>query len=239
MSMTAGPNLRPVQMKGVDNSIKLTTMIPTIRKLLLYAHSDQIQVLLLLQQVDRIQYLCRLLVLILSCCVDKSNFAGYNIPRPPNIKTSNVENKEQSGSGIASFIGKTYTANENGQIRMTGPQYYHNVNSVPVPTDLKCTSMGSTVAEIEWNIPPPIKLVGNSNPMSQVLSYSTQLSWRNRNDGAQGWETAKTLIKGHICRKKNLMAGACYDFRVRLVEELPGGMLGIHNILLDRFSQLI
>ena len=56
---------------------------------------------------------------------------------------------------------------------------------------------------IRWNSP---KKNG-----SEILGY--ELQWRHW--GGNTWKTAKNLISGTECRKKNLLAGKRYEFRVR------------------------
>jgi curved DNA-binding protein CbpA len=73
---------------------------------------------------------------------------------------------------------------------------------VPVPFGLKCTSIGTTMVELEWQI---------SQNHPQTLSV--ELSWKNRAMGLRVWESASTLISSGRCRKKNLVAGAVYEFR--------------------------
>lgn len=43
------------------------------------------------------------------------------------------------------------------------------------------------------------------------------------------WESASKLISSGKCRKKNLVPGGTYEFRVRAVEELAGGLLGYRS----------
>jgi hypothetical protein len=95
---------------------------------------------------------------------------------------------------------------------------------VPRPFQLKCISLGPSMVDLEWKLVPPVAV---SRPIP-ISTYAFELSWRDRsvNVHAQVWESTKKLISGNQCRKKNLTAGATYDFRVRAVEELAGGMLG-------------
>lgn len=95
---------------------------------------------------------------------------------------------------------------------------------VPRPFQLKCVSLGPTMVDLEWKLVTPVAV---SRPIP-VSTYAFELSWRDRsvNLHAQVWESSKKLISGNQCRKKNLTSGATYDFRVRAVEELAGGMLG-------------
>jgi hypothetical protein len=84
------------------------------------------------------------------------------------------------------------------------------------PYGLKCTSLGSSSVDIEWNIP--------IQAPSDKMSF--EVSWRNLALGTHSWESASKLIKTKQVRKKNLVVGASYEFRVRSVLELAGGMLG-------------
>jgi hypothetical protein len=80
------------------------------------------------------------------------------------------------------------------------------------------------MVDLEWKLVPPVAV---SRPIP-IATYAFELSWRDRstNVHAQMWESSKKLIACNTCRKKNLSTGAAYDFRVRAVEELQGGMLG-------------
>lgn len=80
------------------------------------------------------------------------------------------------------------------------------------------------MVDLEWKLVPPVAV---SRPIP-VATYAFELSWRDRgvNVHSQVWESSKKLISANQCRKKNLQTGSTYDFRVRAVEELAGGMLG-------------
>ena len=125
-------------------------------------------------------------------------------------------------------IGKTFTANSNGDVRMNDSNKSKPKSGIGMkevnesikyfcrPYGLKCTSLGSTSVDIEWSIP--------IQAPSEKMSF--EVSWRNLAHGTHSWNSASKLIKTKQVRKKNLDVGASYEFRVRSVLELSGGMLG-------------
>lgn len=100
-----------------------------------------------------------------------------------------------------------------------------NASRVPRPYGMRCLFVGSNVAELEW--------VTSKYHRNTLL---VELSWRIKDKDTdlnasfrQPWESASKLISSGKCRKKNLVAGAQYEFRVRAVEELSGGLLGYRS----------
>lgn len=100
-----------------------------------------------------------------------------------------------------------------------------NASRVPRPYGLRCLFVGSNVAELEW--------VTSKYHRNALL---VELSWRVKDKDTdlnssfrQPWESASKLISSGKCRKKNLVSGANYEFRVRAVEELSGGLLGYRS----------
>ena len=89
---------------------------------------------------------------------------------------------------------------------------------VPVPSEFSCTAVSDSAVELEWK----------KSAVSNV-PVLIQLSWRKQSVLAQ-WQSATRLISGQKCRKNNLdlgsVGGSLYEFRVRAIEDLPGGMLG-------------
>ena len=81
------------------------------------------------------------------------------------------------------------------------------------PVGLRCVSYTDTAVDLQWL--PIIGLV--------------ELNWRNKALSKDAWRNANKLISGTKCRKKNLLAGATYEFRVRTVVEKAGGMLGLRS----------
>jgi curved DNA-binding protein CbpA len=98
-----------------------------------------------------------------------------------------------------------------------------NASRVPRPYGLRCLFVGTNAAELEW--------VTSKYHRNSLLA---ELSWRikegDMNASWRGtWESASKLISSGKCRKKNLVPGAIYEFRVRAVEELAGGLLGYRS----------
>ena len=72
-------------------------------------------------------------------------------------------------------------------------------------------------ASLQWIVPPgtAVELNWRYTVMAGAgPKYST------------GWESAKKLIAGGRCVKKNLLEGCAYEFRVRSVNQLDGGVMG-------------
>ena len=89
---------------------------------------------------------------------------------------------------------------------------------VPLPVDLKAVNVTYSSVELEWKI---------SDQFATPILI--QLSWRKQIVNAS-WERATQLINGLKCKKNNLELspdlGCTYEFRIRAIEDLPGGMLG-------------
>lgn len=128
----------------------------------------------------------------------------------------------------ASYIGKTFSVRQDGSVRPVGRGGGGTTPSTnkyicPRPTGFKCTSIGSTVVELEW--------LKTTMPLfnGRVVTSQVELSWRSTKAtrfGGADWEKASKLISVNILRKKNLIPGETYEFKIRNVSELPGGMLG-------------
>lgn len=93
---------------------------------------------------------------------------------------------------------------------------------VPRPCGLFANPIENTIVELTWRLAKP---AGSQGVPVDVSSYSIELTWRENSMGSS-WQSAKKLICGNVCRKKNLIPGVSYEFRLRAVEELKGGMLG-------------
>mmetsp|Transcript_63146 Transcript_63146/g.124343 ORF Transcript_63146/g.124343 Transcript_63146/m.124343 type:complete len:1156 (+) Transcript_63146:60-3527(+) len=98
-----------------------------------------------------------------------------------------------------------------------------NASRVPRPYGLRCLFVGTNAAELEW--------VTSKYHRNSLLA---ELSWRIKENDPNAswrgtWESASKLISSGKCRKKNLVAGSIYEFRVRAVEELAGGLLGYRS----------
>jgi len=99
------------------------------------------------------------------------------------------------------------------------------VSKVPRPYGLRCLFIGTNAAELEW--------VVSKYHRHNLLA---ELSWRNKALGAKAWDSSSKLISSGKCRKKNLTPGADYEFRVRAVEDLPGGLVGLRSDWSDSIS---
>jgi len=98
-----------------------------------------------------------------------------------------------------------------------------SASRVPKPYGLRCLFIGTNAAELEW--------VTSKYHRNTLLA---ELSWRVKETtlpdvNLLSWESATKLIGSGKCRKKNLIPGAVYEFRVRAVEELSGGLLGYRS----------
>jgi hypothetical protein len=114
------------------------------------------------------------------------------------------------------------TAAAGGAASMPDTARRKSVNTVARPFSLKCTSIGATMVDLDWRI-----------SLYETRPVLIELNWRNvammggvSSSSSSSWESAKKLISGTSCRKKNLEVGAVYEFRVRAIQDLPGGMLG-------------
>ena len=94
--------------------------------------------------------------------------------------------------------------------------------TVPIPVDFKLVNVTVSSVELEWRMSDQF-----------VTPVLIQLSWRKQIVNAS-WQTATQLINGLKCKKNNLELssdlGCTYEFRIRAIEDLPGGMLGIVHI---------
>ena len=153
------------------------------------------------------------------------NFRGVGAKPPPSHpggpKTRTPESqpspRPESGTGQAHHSGRTFSVDPSGNVKPHRPSSGHKQASAEAPpkapSGLQCTSFTETVVDLQWS--PLIGLV--------------ELNWRNCALGADNWRSANKLISGTKCRKKNLLAGAKYEFRIRTVTEKPGGMLGLRS----------
>jgi len=157
-----------------------------------------------------------------------SNSSNSNSSNDGNYKKGPYAHYYGTQSEMPGNIGKTFTANSNGDVRMNDSNKSKPKSGIGMkevnesikyfcrPYGLKCTSLGSTSVDIEWSIP--------IQAPSEKMSF--EVSWRNLAHGTHSWNSASKLIKTKQVRKKNLDVGASYEFRVRSVLELSGGMLG-------------
>ena len=93
-----------------------------------------------------------------------------------------------------------------GQAANPQPQRQNGPLKVPVPFGFKCVSVGATVVELEWQ-------TSSNHPHNLAV----ELNWKNRAIDLRVWESASKLINGGKCRKKNLVAGSVYEFRLGIL----------------------
>lgn len=74
------------------------------------------------------------------------------------------------------------------------------------PSELRATAIDPTSVELQWNLPGSAKNVGG-----------VEISWHLMYAGSLEWELGDKVIQGNIVRKKNLVPGGQYKFRVRVV----------------------
>jgi hypothetical protein len=116
--------------------------------------------------------------------------------------------------------GKTFSVDATGNVRSHSgrPTTERDTNPAAAaprcPSGLQCISFTETIVDLQW-LP---------------LTGLVELNWRNCALSADSWRSANKLISGTKCRKKNLLAGATYEFRIRCVAEKPGGMLGLRSL---------
>lgn len=140
-------------------------------------------------------------------------------PQPGAVPTTSAAGSKQP-HGIASNADATNNNSSSNNLRSGAKP---NANRVPKPYGLRCLFVGANAAELEW--------VTSKYHRNTLLA---ELSWRIKeadmnSSFRQPWESASKLISSGKCRKKNLVPGAVYEFRVRAVEELSGGLLGYRS----------
>ena len=141
-----------------------------------------------------------------------------------------------AGAGtIPVNVGKTFTANQQGEtsaqasagkhIPYTGAAAYMRQQRrglIPSrPFGLQTVAVGSTQIELKWTVKP---LPGDTQ------MPKCEFQWRlvSLTAGASGvpvghamgnWQTANKLLEVQTVRKKNLISGALYEFRVRALSD--------------------
>jgi hypothetical protein len=160
---------------------------------------------------------------------------GNNNVDPNKYKFNNafdqfIQKQEQPkmSEEQSSYIGKTFSVRQDGSVRPVGrggggSTPANNRYICPRPAGFKCTSIGSTIVELEW--------LKTAMPLynGRVVTSQVELSWRSTKAtrfGGADWEKSSKLVSVNMLRKKNLIAGETYEFKIRNVSELPGGLLG-------------
>jgi curved DNA-binding protein CbpA len=157
-----------------------------------------------------------------------SNVPGFKAPTiPPSVKVNSADVRQSDH--IIKSIPVTGPLKEGGGVNVqqtsSSCSTYSKAQAtrsrkhvVPIPSDFNCTAVSDSAVELEWK----------KSAVSNV-PVLIQLSWRKQVALAQ-WQSATRLISGQKCRKNNLelgaVGGSLYEFRVRAIEDLPGGMLG-------------
>ena len=99
-------------------------------------------------------------------------------------------------------------------------QSKQGTSSVHVPIDFKFITVTDSAVELEWKI-----------STLTTISVLIELSWRKQVLNTS-WQSDIRLINGIKCKKNNLelssSAGCTYEFRLRAIENLPGGILGMY-----------
>lgn len=144
--------------------------------------------------------------------------AGAGRPAPIATPAAAPTSNARQSEGIA---GNNEANNSSSNNLRGGAK--PNASRVPRPYGLRCLFVGANAAELEW--------VTSKYHRNTLLA---ELSWRIKeadlnSSFRQPWESASKLISSGKCRKKNLQSGAIYEFRVRAVEELSGGLLGYRS----------
>jgi curved DNA-binding protein CbpA len=125
----------------------------------------------------------------------------YSQPSPrPSDAASNVNTKPAAGSS-------------NTNTEPSKQPSFSNKKVVPRPFAFKTNSVASTVVELEWK-----------TSVLHHCNLGVELSWKEQKSTI--WEVSEKMIRSGCCRKKNLVAGGIYEFRVRAVEDLPGNVPG-------------
>lgn len=153
------------------------------------------------------------------------NFRGVGSKPPPShaeaprTKAPETDSayRTDSGAPAAHHNGRTFSVDPSGNVKAHRPGSGRKEAAAEappkIPSGLQCTSFTDTVVDLQWT------------PVTGLV----ELNWRNCALGADNWRSANKLISGTKCRKKNLLAGAKYEFRLRAVAEKPGGMLGLRS----------
>jgi curved DNA-binding protein CbpA len=139
-----------------------------------------------------------------------AQFAGANNNNPTGGGTANTARtyRASADGGVhtqQSFPATAAAANPTNQRRL----------AVPKPYDFKFTSVISSAVELEWK-----------TSQMHHCNIAVEFSWREKFPNYTNWEVVEKLIRAGCCRKKNLNPRACYEFRVRSVEELPNNQVG-------------
>jgi curved DNA-binding protein CbpA len=154
-----------------------------------------------------------------------NSYSSSPNPTPPSGSSSNEPPSPKSSSFFNAGLGSRSGSFKGMGGMKPAPVPAPSPAKVPRPYGLRCLFLGTNAAELEWVV-------------SKYHRHSllAELSWRNKALGAKAWESSSKLISSGKCRKKNLAAGAEYEFRVRAVEDLPGGLVGLRSDWSDSIS---
>lgn len=143
-------------------------------------------------------------------------------PYPSNELYNQYKNQQYSGKPDPPQPQPSSENHPNGAHGKDNKANMTPKKRVPRPYGLNCLSLGEKQVELEWRTSDIYK-----NPLL------VELSWKNCSTGVDikdnSWQSANKLISGGQCRKKNLEPGGTYEFRLRAVEDLGGGMLGYRS----------
>ena len=147
---------------------------------------------------------------------------NVNVNVNANVNTEKTGNQPKLNPTLLSNEKKAFYDNKFNHM------YNQSVNSaknmLPAPNSLVCKSVsyGSSPAnayddidrssskatiELEWKCP---------TQLSNGVSF--EMKWRETSDIE--WSTSKKLIHNFSCRKKNLVCGSSYDFKLRTLPKL-------------------
>lgn len=120
-----------------------------------------------------------------------------------------------SSTGTPTNTNNTNTANNS---KPTGP-----TTMIPRPFAFKIVNKSAAMVELEWKTSS-----FHHCPLAVELSWrqNQQLKQASGSEKRNVWEMSSKLIRSGVCRKKNLIPGMTYEFRVRSVEEYDNGQVG-------------
>lgn len=148
-----------------------------------------------------------------------SRFENIRLYKQATTSSHSHEQSNDSKSTFASNIGRVFTSNIrynslNSSNVTSNKSKSSNVppQSIPKPENLHVIVIDNSTVEVSW-------INKSDYPNSQF-----ELNWRNRGNstvcGTFAWESSQKLVSGSKVRKKNLVAGVAYEFRLRCVIQL-------------------
>ena len=170
-----------------------------------------------------------------------ANFNGGKKPEPTPTPDDNLRNFRAARDAHGG-VGRTFTVGGDGKVRSSHvPKPDPRMSaSMPKPYALNVVAVGSTMCEVDW------KVKSDRFTVSRCFQYEFQ--WRLLSLGGslgirgmamENWQQATKLISQQQVRKKNLKPGGHYEFRVRSVEEMPGGTLGDRSMWSDSLKVML